>query len=87
MITYNNQDKGDNFNYNISNKIINSIDLQLYNEKNELLINTSDYIIILKFNIIPILEQSVINNTLPILEDIRFLIMKALFNENKNILL
>jgi len=85
MIKYDNYNKADTFSYNLTNKIINSIDLLLYNEKNEPLINIDDYIIILKFNIVNNIINE--NENKSILEDIRFLIMKALFNENKNILL
>lgn len=84
MIKYENFDKSDNYSYNLTNTIINTIDLQLYNEKNEILKNTDDYIIILKFVINKIQNN---NNIFPILEDIRFIIMKAFFNQNKNILL
>ena len=84
LISYKNYDNGNNYTYNITNKMINIIDLQLYNERNELLTNTSDYLLILKFVVNDIEVNS---NPLSLLEDIRFLIMSSMFNKNKNLIL
>lgn len=81
LISYRNFDKSDNFSYNINNNIINFIDLLLFNEKNEILTDTDDYILILKITINK--KEIIINNT-SILEDIRFVLMSILFNNDKN---
>ena len=80
LISYRNYDKSDNFCYNINNNMIHFIDLMIYNEKNEILTDIDDYILILKFTIN---KKEISHNTIPLLEDIRFLIMSYLFS-NKN---
>ena len=51
MINYSNQDGDNNFSFNLYNKYINTINFQLYNERNELITNADDYIIGLKIDI------------------------------------
>ena len=80
LISYRNHDKSDNYSYNISNRQISAIDLHLYNEKGELLINTDDYFITLKIVIFNKEEPKSDNS---FLEDIRFLLMNLTFNNNK----
>ncbi len=82
LISYKN-DKSDNYSYNISNRQINSIDLHLYNEKGEVLTNTDDYFLTLKF---VIFNKEEIKPDTSFLEDIRFLIMDLMFNK-KNLIL
>ena len=82
LISYRNHDKSDNYSYNISNRQINNIDLHLYNEKGEVLINTDDYFITLK---IVIFNKEEIQSQTPFLEDIRFLLMNMIFNNKKKI--
>lgn len=87
LITYKNSG-GDNYSYNINNRQINTIDLQLYNEKGELLTDTDEYFLILK---IVIIDKEKTENQTPFLEDIRFLLMNMTFNnkrrdENKNLI-
>jgi len=85
LISYRNNDGGNNFNYNINNKQISNIDFQLYNELGEKLTNVSDYFLVLKINIIDRPENS---NSSSILEDIKFILMSMMFgNKNKNLLL
>lgn len=87
LISYRNQDKSDNYSYNINNKQISMIDLVLYNELGEELTNTSDYLLTLK---IVINDKEIINkgNNNGILEDIKFILMSMMFgNKNKNVLL
>lgn len=84
LISYKNYDKSDNFSYNINNKQISSIDLHLFNERDEILSNTDDYYIIIKIVIFSIPEK---NNYLPILEDIRFILYSLIFGDKKNLLL
>ena len=85
LISYRNYDKSDNYSYNISNRQISSIDLHLYNEKGEILTDTDDYFITLKF---VIFNKEEIKPETPYLEDIRFLLMNLLFNnKKKNIIL
>lgn len=79
LISYKNNG-GDNYSYNINNRQISTIDLQLYNEKGELLTNTDDYFLVLKIVITNIEE---IQNQTPFLEDIRFLLMNMTFNDKK----
>lgn len=80
LITYRNQDKSDNYSYNISNRQISSIDLHLYNERGEILKTTDDYFITLK---IVIFNKEEPQSQIPFLEDIRFLLMNLIFNKNK----
>jgi hypothetical protein len=80
LITYKNYDKSDNFSYNINNNIINFIDLMLYNEKNEILTDTDDYILILK---ITINKKEINLNYSSVFDDIRFILMSILFNNDK----
>lgn len=87
LISYKNSG-GDNYSYNLNNRQISTIDLQLYNEKGELLTNTDDYFLVLKIVITNIEE---VENQTPFLEDIRFLLMNMTFNnkkrnENKNLI-
>ena len=84
LISYRNYDKSDNYSYNISNRQINSIDLHLYNEKGEVLINTDDYFITLKIVIFDKEQPNPQENSF--LEDIRFLLMNMTFNNKKKIL-
>ena len=53
----------------------------LYNEKNEILTDTDDYILILK---ITINKKEINLNYTPIFDDIRFILMSILFNNEKN---
>lgn len=73
---------GDNYSYNINNRQISTIDLQLYNEKGELLTNTDDYFLVLK---IIITDKEDVDSQTPFLEDIRFLLMNMTFNK-KNLI-
>jgi hypothetical protein len=82
LISYKN-DKGDNYSFNITNRQINSIDLHLYNEKGELLTNTDDYFLTLKF---VIFNKEEIQPDTSYLEDIRFILMNLMFNK-KNLML
>jgi len=82
LISYKN-DKGDNYSFNITNRQINSIDLHLYNEKGEILTNTDDYFLTLKF---VIFNKEEIQPDTSHLEDIRFLLMNLMFNK-KNLML
>ena len=79
LITYKNSG-GDNYSYNLNNRQISTIDLQLYNEKGELLTNTDEYFLVLK---IVITNKEEIESQTPFLEDIRFLLMNMTFNNKK----
>lgn len=79
LISYRNNG-GDNYSYNIINRIINNIDLQLYNENNELLTEVTDYYLILK---LVIFDKEKIDTQAPFLEDIRFILMSSMFGGNK----
>lgn len=79
LISYRNNG-GDNYSYNVINRIINNIDLQLYNENNELLTEVTDYYLILKF---VIFDKETIDAQAPFLEDIRFILMSSMFGGNK----
>lgn len=80
LISYKNYDKSDNFCYNINNKQISSIDLHLYNERGEILTNVDDYYIIIKIVIYKIVDEV---SSLPVIEDIRFLLLSLLFGDTK----
>lgn len=79
LISYKNSG-GDNYSYNLNNRQISTIDLQLYNEKGELLTDTDDYFLVLK---IIIIEKEQVESQTPFLEDIRFLLMNMTFNDKK----
>lgn len=81
LISYRNQDQSDNYSYNITNSQINNIDLQLFNEKGEILKNTSDYYLILK---IIQFNKEIAVDTIPYLDDIKFILMDMIFNRKKN---
>ncbi len=49
LIKYNNEDGGNSFNYRIENKEINSLKLQLKNERGELLTDAVDYMIVIQY--------------------------------------
>ena len=80
LISYKNSG-GDNYSYNLNNRQISTIDLQLYNEKGELLTNADDYFLVLK---IVITNKEDVESQTPFLEDIRFLLMNMTFNNKKN---
>ena len=80
LITYRNFDKSDNYSYNITNRQINIIDLHLYNEKGETLMETDDYFLTLKITIFNKENNDV---SIPYLDDIRFLMMSMMFNNKK----
>ena len=50
ILKYNNEDGGNNFNYKIEDRQINSIVLQLKNEKDEYILNAPNYLMVLQFN-------------------------------------
>jgi len=81
LISYRNQDQTDNYSYNITNSQINNIDLQLFNEKGEILKDTSDYFLILK---IIQFNKEIVIDTIPYLDDIKFILMDMMFNRKKN---
>lgn len=83
LISYRNFDKSDNFSYNINNKQISIIDLNLYNENGDELTNINDFFLVLKILIFNIEEK---NSSIGFLEDIRYILMSMMFNK-KNLLL
>ena len=83
LISYKNNDSGENYSYNISNKQISNIDLHLYNELGEELINVSDYFLTIKI-IVNVIEKK--ESNISFLNDIRFILMNMLFNK-KNLIL
>lgn len=85
LISYKNNG-GDNFSYNINNRQINNINLQLYNENGEILTNTEDYFLVLKIVINEIDKND--NSNGGILDEIKFILMHMMFNKkNKNLIL
>jgi hypothetical protein len=50
LLSYNNEDGGNSFNYRIENKEINNLTLKLMNENNELITDAPDYLVVLQFN-------------------------------------
>jgi len=85
LISYKNNG-GDNFSYNINNRQINNINLQLYNENGEILTNTEDYFLVLKIVINEIEKNN--NSNGGILDEIKFILMDMMFNKkNKNLIL
>lgn len=87
LISYRNQDGSDNYSYNINNRQISMIDLKLFNERGEVLTDTDDYFLVLKFVVFDIQK---IDNANTYLDDIKFLLMSMMFNkdtENNNLML
>ena len=90
MITYKNEDGNNNYNYNIRNQVLWSLNLQLFNENNEFITDASDYFLTLKFTIFeryePIFKELGIQS-LSLLDDIHFTLLNILFKRKNNILL
>jgi hypothetical protein len=57
MITYKNEDGNTNYNYNVRNQVLSSLNLQLFNENNEMITDASDYFLTLKFTIFEDMSQ------------------------------
>jgi hypothetical protein len=51
MISYNNEDAGNNFSLQLQDKMIFRLQLQLKNEKNEFIIDAPDYTAVIQYNI------------------------------------
>jgi hypothetical protein len=51
MISYNNEDAGNNFSLQLQDKMIFRLHLQLKNEKNEFIIDAPDYTAVIQYNI------------------------------------
>jgi len=50
ILKYNNEDGGNSFNYKIEDKQINSIIFELKNEKDEFILNATEYLMVIQFN-------------------------------------
>jgi len=89
MITYKNEDGNNNYNYNIRNQVLSSLNLQLFNEYNEFITDASDYFLTLKFTIFeryePIFKEIGIQS-LSLLDDIHFTLLNILFKRKNNLL-
>ena len=51
MISYNNEDTGNNFSLQLQDKMIFRLQLQLKNEKNEFITDAPDYTAVIQYNI------------------------------------
>ena len=51
MISYNNEDAGNNFSLQLQDKMIFRLQLQLKNEKNEFITDAPDYTTVIQYNI------------------------------------
>ena len=51
MISYNNEDAGNNFSLQLQDKMIFRLQLQLKNEKNEFITDAPDYTAVIQYNI------------------------------------
>ena len=51
MISYNNEDAGNNFSLQLQDKMIFRLQLQLKNEKNEFITDAPDYTVVIQYNI------------------------------------
>ena len=89
MITYKNEDGNNNYNYNIRNQVLSSLNLQLFNEYNEFITDASDYFLTLKFTIFeryePIFKEIGLQS-LTLLDDIHFTLLNILFKRKNNLL-
>ena len=90
MITYKNEDANNNYNYNIRNQALSSLNLQLFNENNEFITDASDYLLTLKFTLFdrfePIFKELGLQS-LSLLDDIHFTLLNILFKRKNNLLL
>lgn len=87
MITYKNEDGNNNFNYNIMNKALVSLNFQLYNENNEIIRDASDYFLTLKFTLFERYEpvfKDIGMRSLSLLDDIHFTLLNILFKKGKS---
>ena len=50
MLSYNNEDGGNSFVYKVENTQINSIIFQLRNERNEIITDAPDYMMVIQYN-------------------------------------
>lgn len=89
MITYKNEDGNNNFNYNIMNKALVSLNFQLYNENNEIIRDASDYFLTLKFTLFERYEpvfKDIGMRSLSLLDDIHFTLLNILFKRGKSLM-
>ena len=89
MITYKNEDGNNNFNYNIMNRALVSLNFQLYNENNEIIRDASDYFLTLKFTLFDRYEpvfKDIGVQSLSLLDDIHFTLLNILFKRNKSLI-
>jgi hypothetical protein len=89
MIVYKNEDGNNNFNYNIMNRILVSLNFQLYNENNEIIKDASDYFLTLKFTLFERYDdiyKDIGFRSLSLLDDIQFTLLNILFKRDRTLL-
>jgi len=86
MINYKNEDAGTSYSYNITNKNISILQLQLYNEYDELIVDAPDYTIELQLIVYEkndAIFKEIGLQSLSILNDIYYSLLTLLFNRKK----
>jgi hypothetical protein len=84
-IAYKNEDAGTSYSYNITNTNISTINLQLYNEKNEMILDAPDYFLELQIVVYEkseTIQQEIAIQSLSLLDDIYFTLLNILFKKN-----
>lgn len=83
-ISYQNEDGGDSFSYNITDTNIQKINLKLFNEKNQMITDAPEYFIHLKFTVGERYENTfyeIGGKVLKLLNDIHYVLLNILFRK------
>lgn len=84
-ISYKNEDAGTSYSYNITNKDITTLQLQLFNENDELILDSSEYLIELQLIVYEKNDEyfkEIGIQSLSLLDDIYFTLLNILFKKN-----
>ena len=84
-ISYKNEDAGTSYSYNITNTNLSTINLQLFNENDELITDAPDYLLELQIIVYDKTDnvfQEIGIQSLSLLDDIYFTLLNILFKKN-----
>jgi hypothetical protein len=88
-ISYKNEDAGTSYSYNITNNNLSTINLQLFNENDELITDAPDYLLELQIIVYDKTDnvfQEIGIQSLSLLDDIYFTLLNILFKKNNYLL-
>ena len=88
-ISYKNEDAGTSYSYNITNNNISVINLQLFNENDEKILDSSNYLLELQITVFhksDSIFQELGIQSLSLLDNIYFTLLNILFKKNKYIM-